>query len=132
MVLEVAARIKERDEEAAESFARWLMPWPGGWLAAALDSDSAEVPWVNRPADGLLRGLVFGDGSSFCNGFMGLARAGWALVMVDAAGRLISAAYGAAPIDRSPRQTSRDAEDLHTKLMADIDPLPDPPDTPLT
>ena len=31
--------------------------------------------------------------------------------MVDPEGRLLAAAYGAVPIDRAPRQTSRDGED---------------------
>ena len=110
----------EQGEDAAELFARGLFPFPADWLPAPLNSDQAEVKWVNRPLDGLLKGKVFGDGSAFFGQYPALARAGWALVSVDSQCNLISAAFGAVPVDRAPLQRARDGEDYAFFMAASL------------
>ena len=82
-------------EGRRERFARGLLAWPHDWLPPPLTSENVEVKWLHRPADGLLRGLVFSDGSSYMSGWPGCARAGWALVQTDAFGTVQAAAHGA-------------------------------------
>ena len=110
-VLQAAAEVRLCGAGVAELFARGLLPLPADWLPRPLTSDSAEVQWINRPADGLLKGKIFADGSAYFGHIPALARAGWSLVSVDQRGALVSAAFGAVPVDRAPLQRARDGED---------------------
>ena len=121
LVLEAAAAVLEAGEDTGELFARGILPFPADWIPGPLNSDEAEVKWINKPPDGLLKGQVFGDGSSyFAAQHPALARAGWSLVSEDRFGNLVSAAYGAVPIDRAPLQRSNDGEDYALFMAASL------------
>ena len=72
---------------------------------------AVAVKWVNRPASGLLTGLIFSDGSALFPRRPALRRAGWSLVQVDNFGELVAAAYGPVPFEAAPYQQARDGED---------------------
>ena len=53
----------EQSDEAGEAFAKGLFREPLGLVPAPATSESAEVKWWNKRADGLLTGTRFSDGS---------------------------------------------------------------------
>ena len=70
------------------------------------------IQWVNKPPSGRLRGLLFLDGSAVFSRYDATRRAGWAVVMTDQFGNLISAAYGLVPLEVARLQFARDGEDF--------------------
>ena len=95
----------------ADTFARGIFPDPRRLFKAGPLREDQKVQWHNRPADGLLTGLTFTDGSAIHPTIPGLRRAGWSLVMVSPTGECIAAAFGAVPEESCPDQSSRDGED---------------------
>ena len=66
------------DQQLIRNFSRGKLPDPNAFLPAGRSSKDAEIHWVNRPFDGVLRGHIFWDGSAY-EGGTPAARAGWAI-----------------------------------------------------
>ncbi|CAK0858476.1 unnamed protein product [Prorocentrum cordatum] len=62
-------------------------------------SDAMAVMWRNRPADGLLGGRLYLDGSALDPEHESLRRAGWSIVQCDSDGNMECAVYGSILID---------------------------------
>ena len=103
---------------AAEFFARGIFPDPAALFPRRGIAAENRVRWVNRPADGRLKGLLFLDGSSFWPRLGAAKRAGWAIVQTTAEGDLVSAAYGPVAFDQCPFQEARDGEDFAAHMCA--------------
>ena len=73
---------------------------------------------MNKPAAGTISGTIFSDGSGSFPRHPALRRAGWALVMTNEHGQLLSACFGAVPFDLAPMQTSRDGEDYAIFMLS--------------
>ncbi len=101
-----------------ESFARAMVPDPACLIRKQPVPRKQEVNWINRPASGMLSGVIFSDGSARFPRCAALRRAGWALVQVDRFGAMISAAYGPVPFDVAPYQQARDGEDYAVHMSA--------------
>ena len=84
-------------EYVADTFARAIFPDPRQLFKMKDLDDQQVLQWHNKPSDGLLRGLIFTDGSAIDPTVSGMRRAGWGLVMVSPTGQLLAAAFGAVP-----------------------------------
>ena len=60
-------------------------------------SPDATFNWYVKPAEQLVAGTFYLDGSALDGPSAVLVRCGWAFVAVDKAGRILAAAYGATP-----------------------------------
>ncbi|CAK0842173.1 unnamed protein product, partial [Prorocentrum cordatum] len=85
---------------------------------AAWRSDAVAVMWVNRPADGLLGGRLYLDGSALDPEFGCIRRAGWSIVQCDEFGNLQAAVYGTVRLDLRPSQTAKDGEHFAVWLLS--------------
>ena len=119
LLLPLVACMAEASEELQETFARGLFPDLASLQSRPAVTDNAVIHWINRPEHGWLEGDLFGDGSAY-DVRCGAARAGWALVQVDANGLLVAAAYGPVPWDKAPQQTPRDGEDYAISVSAQL------------
>ena len=61
---EAAQEVASEEEVSKELFAAGQLPMPNGYMPLPKDSREAGICWINRPADGKLRGDLFTDGSS--------------------------------------------------------------------
>ncbi|CAK0802081.1 unnamed protein product [Prorocentrum cordatum] len=114
-LLRCATRVWQRGEEAGGCFSRCWLPQPP---QTAWRSDAMAVMWVNRPADGLLGGRLFLDGSALDPEFECIRRAGWSIVQCDEFGSLEAAVYGTARLDLCPFQTAKDGEDFAVWMLS--------------
>ena len=112
------ATLRHAGRGAAELFARGIFPDPAALFPRRAVAAEDRVRWVNRPADGKLRGLLFLDGSAFWPRLGAAKRAGWAIVQTTAEGDLVAAAYGPVPFDQCPFQEARDGEDFAAHMCA--------------
>ena len=119
-----AERIGQARPMRKELFARGLLPDPRGILPRPKRADQLTVQWVNRPADGVLTGTLFLDGSGLHGRYPALRRAGWSIVQVDAESQLQAAVYGAVPWDDCPSQTARDGEDYAVAMLPLVAVMP--------
>ncbi|CAK0815915.1 unnamed protein product, partial [Prorocentrum cordatum] len=110
-----AHRARGRSEEAGECFARCWLPQPP---RAAPRSDAMAVMWCNRPADGLLGGRLYLDGSALDPEHESLRRAGWSIVQCDSDGNMECAVYGSVRQDLCPFQTAKDGEDFAVWMLS--------------
>ncbi|CAK0873828.1 unnamed protein product [Prorocentrum cordatum] len=110
-----AHRARGRGEEAGECFARCWLPQPP---RAAPRSDAMAVMWCNRPADGLLGGRLYLDGSALDPEHESLRRAGWSIVQCDSDGNMECAVYGSVRQDLCPFQTAKDGEDFAVWMLS--------------
>ncbi|CAK0843141.1 unnamed protein product, partial [Prorocentrum cordatum] len=108
-LLRCATRVRQRGEEAGECFSRCWLPQPP---QTAWRSDAMAVMWVDRPADGLLGGRLYLDGSALDPEFECIRRAGWSIVQCDEYGNMQAAVYGTVRLDLCPFQTAKDGEDF--------------------
>ena len=115
---EHAARASRAGHEVGERFCRPSFPDPGHLFPRVEPAEEDLISWVNRPADGLLKGLCFSDGSAILPEYACLRRAGWAVVSVDRNGNLLSAAYGPVPLHEAPQQTAKQAEDYAILMLS--------------
>ena len=90
-VAAAAEQVRQLGSREAELFARALLPLPG-WLPPVTSEAHCQICWVLRPADGLLTGRLFLDGSCLHPRYAQLRRAGWAVVQVDEKGSVVAAA----------------------------------------
>ncbi|CAK0863284.1 unnamed protein product, partial [Prorocentrum cordatum] len=114
-LLRCATRVRQRGEEAGGCFSRCWLPQPP---QTAWRSDAMAVMWVNRPADGLLGGRLFLDGSALDPEFECIRRAGWSIVQCDEFGILEAAVYGTVCLDLCPFQTAKDGEDFAVWMLS--------------
>jgi hypothetical protein len=110
-LLAAARAARSAGEYVGELFARGVFPAVDAAVPGPLRSDQVQINWVNRPAHGRMSGTLFTDGSGLHPRWPQLRRAGWSVVQVDSLGNLLSAAYGAVPVDEAPEQVARDGED---------------------
>ena len=113
-----AAQVQAFSPPTAERFARGIFPEPRSILPSRPWEIEGPILWINRPADGYLRGTIFSDGSGLHPTTPALRSAGWALVSTDPLGNTIAAAYGPVPIGAGPGQTARDGEDYAIRMAA--------------
>eukprot|EP00973_Karenia_brevis_P014925 2037131-Karenia_brevis.AAC.1 len=112
-----AAAAVSGDEQRRERFAQGVFPHPRAVVPPA--QEHGDICWINRPATGLLSGIIFTDGSALGTAW-GIPRAGWAAVQVDDFGDLVAAAYGLVPAEDCPMQTIAEAEDYALSMLAVI------------
>ena len=67
----------------------------GGYNISHLECPLGVMTCFNKPSSRCPTGILFTDVSSLWPRWLALPRAGWAVVMTDDAGNLISAAFGA-------------------------------------
>jgi len=106
-----AAHARGKGQADGELFARALFPAVEDLFPRMALEEVGLIQWHNRPASGRMSGNLFLDGSGRFPQIPCLRRAGWAVVQVDDAGQLISAAFGPVPFDKGPFQQARDGED---------------------
>ncbi|CAK0836444.1 unnamed protein product, partial [Prorocentrum cordatum] len=87
-------------------------------VLAGARSDAMAVMWCNRPADGLLGGRLYLDGSALDPEHESLRRAGWSIVQCDSDGNLECAVYGSVRLDLCPFQTAKDGEDFAVWMLS--------------
>ncbi|CAK0852813.1 unnamed protein product [Prorocentrum cordatum] len=81
-------------------------------------SDAMAVMWRNRPADGLLGGRLYLDGSALDPEHASLRRAGWSIVQCDSDGNMECAVYGSVRQDLCPFQSAKDGEDFAVWMLS--------------
>ncbi|CAK0865821.1 unnamed protein product, partial [Prorocentrum cordatum] len=81
-------------------------------------SDAMAVMWRNRPADGLLGGRLYLDGSALDPEHESLRRAGWSIVQCDSDGNMECAVYGSVRQDLCPFQSAKDGEDFAVWMLS--------------
>ncbi|CAK0828696.1 unnamed protein product, partial [Prorocentrum cordatum] len=86
--------------------------------AVAKRTDAMSVMWCNRPADGLLGGRLYLDGSALDPEHESLRRAGWSIVQCDSDGNMECAVYGSVRQDLCPFQTAKDGEDFAVWMLS--------------
>ncbi|CAK0891345.1 unnamed protein product, partial [Prorocentrum cordatum] len=87
-------------------------------VLAGARSDAMAVMWCNRPADGLLGGRLYLDGSALDPEHESLRRAGWSIVQCDSDGYMECAVYGSVRQDLCPFQTAKDGEDFAVWMLS--------------
>ncbi|CAK0867581.1 unnamed protein product, partial [Prorocentrum cordatum] len=87
-------------------------------VLAGARTDAMSVMWCNRPADGLLGGRLYLDGSALDPEHESLRRAGWSIVQCDSDGNMECAVYGSVRQDLCPFQTAKDGEDFAVWMLS--------------
>ncbi|CAK0872460.1 unnamed protein product [Prorocentrum cordatum] len=89
--------------------------WSTGQCTVGLRE--CEISWFQRPADGMLSGNLFADGSALHPADATLRRTSWAIAMARDLGRAIAAAFGPVPWGAAPLQFARRGEGNATRAL---------------
>ena len=105
---------------AGELFCRGLFPYAAALAPRVEVKPQDRVIWFRRPHIGYMSGEIYTHGSTLHSKIPEARRAGWAVIMVDSVGNLLSAAYGPLPFYEGPNQSIAEAEDFAIHMIPSL------------